>query len=91
MTEADRAKATGIIHCCERDLGRKLSRGEMRDLLMDNTEWKRDRVVGVVASLFPERPSNPPYTGWPDGKGGRVMEPFGSFDTHPLRGPIDDA
>lgn len=55
MTEADRAKATGIIQGCERELARKLSRGEMRDLLTDNTTWKRDRTVTVVAGLFPER------------------------------------
>lgn len=56
MTEAERAKATGLVKACERDLHRKLSHGEMRDLLMDNTTWPSSKVHDVVATLFPERP-----------------------------------
>lgn len=55
LSEAERARAEGLIQSCERDLRRKLSRGEMRDLLMDNTHWRSERIAVVVREVFPER------------------------------------
>lgn len=40
--------ATNLISACEHDLGRVLSAGEMRDLVMDNTDWRSDRVRQAV-------------------------------------------
>lgn len=55
MTEADRGRAEGIIGACERDLGHKLDRAQMRDLLGDNTDWSLAHIRRVVEQLFPER------------------------------------
>lgn len=43
--------ANDIITRCEADLKRKLSDGEKRDLLMDNTSWTSRRVWDVVEVL----------------------------------------
>lgn len=49
----DNATATDVIDRCERDLGRKLSSGEKRDLLTDNLDsWNRDRIIATVARLI---------------------------------------
>lgn len=45
------AKACDFIGLCEADLGRKLSAGELRDLLIDNFQWDHEVIVVVVAEL----------------------------------------
>lgn len=45
------AVAQRLIDNCERDLGYKLDRGQVCDLLSDNTSWGRSEIVAVVASL----------------------------------------
>ncbi len=39
--------ACNIIRAAEEALGRTLSRGERRDLLMDNTRWTSDEIRGL--------------------------------------------
>lgn len=43
--------ARAIIDNCETDLRRKLSLGELRELLSDNTKWKRDTIRQIVDQL----------------------------------------
>jgi hypothetical protein len=49
--ERAQSVARALVADCERDLQRKLTQGEQRDLLMDNTTWSRSAIVAVVASL----------------------------------------
>ena len=55
MLERDLSAAIGearrLIEACERDLNRKLSRGECNDLLMDNTPWTRSEIVNVMDAV----------------------------------------
>lgn len=48
----DNQKASKIISKAEKDLGR-LTKGQLRDLLMDNTSWSSNRVRKVVDYLRP--------------------------------------
>lgn len=52
----ERREAEALIRACEHDLKRCLSRGEMRDLLTDDTDWSRDDIRIIVASIFVDRP-----------------------------------
>jgi hypothetical protein len=52
--EKDYRSAARLIVACERDLGRQLSRGEQRDLLIDNTDWRSDKVDTIVDALNPD-------------------------------------
>jgi hypothetical protein len=47
-------RATRLIEACERDLNRKLSQGERRDLLADNTPWTLEYIRKVVDRLHTE-------------------------------------
>lgn len=49
------AEATAIVGRCERDLGRFLSKGEVRDLLMDNTAWESSVVSAIADHVFEGR------------------------------------
>ena len=49
--ERSKKDAQEIIASCEADLARKLSAGECRDLLMDNTTWSSDAVADVVRAI----------------------------------------
>lgn len=40
-----------LIIACERDLDRKLTTGERRDLCMDNTDWSYSECEAVVCAL----------------------------------------
>lgn len=41
-------QAINIIRSCQRALNRRLTLGEARDLLCDNTRWSRSAIVAVV-------------------------------------------
>lgn len=43
--------ARRLIFSCEEDLGRKLTMGERRDLLKDNTNWDSDIIHDVVKMI----------------------------------------
>jgi len=43
---------TTIIANCQRDLKRMLSRGECRDLLLDNTELTSAEVAVIVRAII---------------------------------------
>lgn len=45
------ALAEAIIKACEADLKVKLSIGEKRDLLMDQTTWSYEEIKEIVKSL----------------------------------------
>lgn len=60
------AHANALIDNCERDLRRKLSQGEARDLLKDNTRWDAGYVFDIVAGL--ERSYDNEPTGEPEPK-----------------------
>ena len=47
----DVKRAMHIIAMCERDLKYKLSDGEKRDLLKDNTRWSSEYVSRVVDAI----------------------------------------
>lgn len=49
--ELDRQRVVDLISSCEADLGRKLSRGERCDLLMDNTQWDSHYIYDLVDSI----------------------------------------
>lgn len=51
----DRAKR--LIADCQNDLGRKLSAGECRDLLMDNTDWDSGFIATMVDAIQNDIPS----------------------------------
>jgi hypothetical protein len=46
------ATARQLIARCESDLRRRLSDGEKRDLLADNTEWSLPLIAAVVAEII---------------------------------------
>ena len=45
--------AQGIVFEAQKELGRKLSSGERRDLLKDNTSWSSDYVARIVGQMHP--------------------------------------
>lgn len=51
----DQEAAREIIERAQRDLKRRLTPGEKRDLLNDNTSWEADHVAAIVAELYPTR------------------------------------
>jgi hypothetical protein len=44
-------RAISIVNDCERDLKRRLSNGERRDLLKDNTPWPSDLITMFVERM----------------------------------------
>lgn len=51
MNESSIREARAIIARCESALRRRLSDGERRDLLADNTSWTLDDIAAVVAQI----------------------------------------
>jgi hypothetical protein len=47
--------AGDLITKCEADLNRRLSDGECRDLLKDNTAWDSDFIAALVRAISEER------------------------------------
>lgn len=47
----EKAKARELIAKCEADLRRKLTDGQKRDLLADNTQWTSEFIRRMVAEL----------------------------------------
>lgn len=52
IDQATLRSAIQRIKEAEFDLGYKLSEGQCRDLLMDNTPWDSDVIAAVVSQLW---------------------------------------
>lgn len=48
---ADQERALRFVRDAQIDLRRKLSNGERRDLLTDNTRWSREYIVAMVEKM----------------------------------------